>query len=190
MPSYDITSVDDYNRYKKDQERKNKMPLKIQQTITKEYQVMLYCKETNETKEATLQDLQKFICEESNYNLNRQLSDLEYDNITLTKLTEKLSKENLELKNHILLLSTKQPYEYMPWDYRKPFEFTCRTEHDTYDYNPGINVSESTVMCNEYNGHCCDTLDVKDIQSQPLNIDSQCEPVGTKSGFIKYGSEE
>jgi hypothetical protein len=151
------------------------MPLKIQETITREYIVMLYCKETDETKEATLKDLQNFICEQSNYDLAKQLSDLEYENIQLTKLTESLSKENLELKHKILVLSTKPCYEYMPWDYRKPFEITCRTEYDTYDFNPGI-ISEGNSSCCECN--CCDTSSVVEA------------PTGDKSGFIKYGSDE
>ena len=181
IPSYDITSIEDYDRYKKDQqERGKKMPLKIEQTITKEYTVMLYCKETDETKEATLEDLKEFITEQSNYDLTKQINDLNKENTQLTKLTESLSKENLELKHKILALSAKPYYEYMPWDYRKPFEVTCRTEYDTYDFNPGI-ISEGNSSCCECNCcecNCCDTSLVVEA------------PTGDKSGFIKYGSDE
>ena len=133
------------------------MPLKIQETITREYDVMLYCKETGETKEATLQDLKGFGEEPQNYDLAKQLSDLEYENIELIKLTEKLSKENLELKEKVNTLTQQlsilqtNPYEHTPWDYyNKPFEVTCREQIDPYDFNPGI-----TTTC----GHCCDYID-------------------------------
>ena len=74
------------------------MSLKIQQTITKEYQIMLYCQETDETKEATLEDLRGLTCNADTNGLTMQLKDVEQDNIIFMELNSELQEQISLLK--------------------------------------------------------------------------------------------